>query len=214
MVTITLVKTVFGILEQTHQPTMLELLNDYTPFQLLVMTMLSARTKDTTTIPIVRKMFAKYPQPEDYINMELKQIEKMIYHVGFHRVKAEHLQQLSMILIDKFQGRVPRTLKELITLPGVGRKTANCILNYAFHQPAIAVDVHVHRIANRMGWCKTATVEQTELQLQKVIPKEEWMNVNKLLVGHGQTICKPLKPDCLNCPVREYCNFAQNLSQL
>ncbi|MBS3139626.1 endonuclease III [Candidatus Woesearchaeota archaeon] len=201
------VKPVFRILEQTHQPTMLELLNNYTPFQLLVMTMLSARTKDTTTIPIVKEMFKNYPHPKDYVNLPVEKIEQLIYRVGFHRVKAKHLKQLSRIIQTKYQGKVPETFEELILLPGIGRKTANCILNYAFNKSTIAVDIHVHRIANRLGWIDTKTPEETEQELQRTVPREEWINANKLLVGHGQTICSPIKPKCDECAIKRYCNY-------
>lgn len=201
------VKPIFRILEKNHQPTMLELLSNYTPFQMLVTTLLSARTKDSTTIPIVKEMFKKYPSPEDYINLNTEILEKILYKIGFFRVKAKNVKKLSEIIVDKFQGKVPNNFEELASLPGVGRKTANCILNYAFHKPAIAVDIHVHRISNRLGWIRTKTPEETEQKLMKIIPKNEWINVNKLLVSHGQTICAPVKPECTICPIKEYCDY-------
>ena len=203
------IKPIFRILEKTHPPTMLELLGTYSPFQMLVMTMLSARTKDSTTIPIVREMFKQYPKPENYVNLPSEKIEQLIYRVGFHRVKAKHLKQLSEIIITKYQGKVPDTFEEIISLPGIGRKTANCILNYAFNKPAIAVDIHVHRIANRLGWVNTKTPEETEQELQQIIPRAEWINVNKLLVGHGQTVCSPIKPRCNQCSIKKHCNYGK-----
>jgi endonuclease III len=199
------IKKVFSLLEETHPETMLEELGDYTPFQMLVMTLLSSRTKDATTIPIVKEMFAKYPVPEDYVKRDVEKLEKMIYRIGFFRVKAKHVKELSKILINKYKGVVPDTLEELTSLPGVGRKTANCMLNYAFHKPAIAVDIHVHRIANRLGWIETKNEAKSEIALQKLIPKDMWIEVNRLLVGHGQTICKPINPLCDECLVRKYC---------
>jgi len=186
---------------------MLEKLNHYTPFQLLVMTLLSARAKDATTIPIVIEMFKKYPNPEDYINLDLKTIEKEIFKIGFYRVKAKYVQNLSRMLLEKFNGVVPDTLEELTSLPGVGRKTANCILAYVFKKPAIAVDIHVHRISNRLGWVNTKNESETEQELMKLVPKDEWINVNSMLVGHGQTICAPIKPRCNECPIIQYCKF-------
>src|SRR3989344_256900 len=203
------VTTVFRILEKTHQPTMLELLGHYTPFQILIMTMLSARTKDSTTIPIVQQMFKKYSSPEDFVQLEIKELEKILYRIGFFRTKAKNVKKLSEMILARYDGNVPDTLEELASLPGIGRKTANCILNYVFNKPAIAVDVHVHRIANRLGWIDTNTAEQTEQELQGIIPREEWINVNKLLVGHGQTICIPIKPKCPQCLIKEYCNYGK-----
>lgn len=204
------VTEIFRILEKKHQPTMLELLGNYTPFQMLIMTLLSARTKDSTTIPIVKEMFKKYPFPEDYVNLSAKELEKILYPIGFFRVKAKNVKKLSEIIVNNYHGRVPDTFEELISLPGVGRKTANCILNYAFHKQAIAVDIHVHRISNRLGWVKTKTPEKTEQELMKAVPYDEWINVNKLLVGHGQTICIPIKPKCQICSVKKYCDYGRN----
>jgi endonuclease III len=204
------IESTFKILEKTHQPTMLEELGDYTPFQMLVMTMLSARTKDSTTIPIVKAMFQKYPHPQDFVILNQSAIEKMIYGVGFFRVKAANLINLSKMIIEKYHGQVPETLEELTALPGVGRKTANCILAYTFKKPAIAVDIHVHRIANRLGWIKTKTPEETEQALMTLIPKNLWIKVNMLLVGHGQTVCKPVKPQCDICPIKTSCAFGQS----
>jgi endonuclease III len=162
------IRVVFSILEKYHPLTMLEMLGNYTPFQMLVMTLLSSRTKDSTTIPIVKEMFAKYPNPEDFVDMDVKKLEQMIYKVGFFRVKARHVKQLSKILLSKFNGVVPDTLEELTSLPGVGRKTANCVLAYTFKKPAIAVDIHVHRIANRLGWISTDKPEKSEFALQEI----------------------------------------------
>ena len=190
---------------------MLEELRDYSHFQLLIITLLSARAKDATVIPIVKEMFKKFPEPEDYVNMQPEKLEKMIYKIGFFRAKAKNVIRLSQILIEDYKGEVPDTLNELTSLPGVGRKTANCMLNYAFHKPAIAVDIHVHRIANRLGWISTMTPEKSEFALMDIVPKEEWINVNRLLVGHGQTLCKPINPKCEECPVSKYCEHGKNI---
>jgi len=203
------ITTIFSLLEKTHQPTMLELLGDYTPFQMLVMTLLSARAKDATTIPIVVEMFKLYPTPADFVKLPQEQLEKMIYKIGFFRAKAKHVKELSKILIEKFEGVVPDTFEELTSLPGVGRKTANCILAYTFKKPAIAVDIHVHRISNRLGWVKSLKPEETEEELKKIISRDQWINVNRLLVGHGQTVCLPRNPRCDVCPILEYCDFGR-----
>ncbi len=203
------IATVFSTLEPHHPLTMLEQLSRYSVFQQLVATLLSSRTKDTTTIPIVKKLFEKYKTPDDFLNTTQKILAQELYGIGFYRIKAKNIQKLSRILNDNYHGEVPRTREELILLPGVGRKTANCILNYAFHQPAIAVDVHVHRISNRLGWVKTKTPEETEDALAKVVPQNLWIKINMLLVGHGQTICLPQRPKCPVCPIRNYCVYGK-----
>ena len=203
------IKKVFSLLEKDHPLTMLEELGHYTPFQMLVMTLLSSRTRDSTTIPIVKRLFAKYPDPQDFVKMDTKELEEWLYGVGFYKVKAQHVKELSKIIIEKYRGKVPDTFEELTSLPGVGRKTANCVLAYTFKKPAIAVDIHVHRISNRLGWVKTTIPEETEEALQKLIPKDLWVEVNRLFVGHGQTICVPIKPKCTICPILKYCNFGK-----
>jgi len=207
-----MIQKIISILEKDHQPTMLELLKDYTPFQMLIATLLSSRTKDSTTIPIVKRMFKKWKSPEDFLKLTNQELEKEIYGIGFYKVKTKNIKKLSEILIEKFNNKVPDTLEELISLPGVGRKTANCILAYTFNQPAIAVDVHVHRISNRLGWVTTKKPEETEESLKQLVPKELWIKVNSLLVDHGQRVCLPIKPKCDECRVRKYCkrNFRLN----
>lgn len=200
---------VFSRLEPHHPQTMLEQLQEYTHFQQLVATLLSSRTKDTTTIPIVKRLFTKYHTPRDFLNTRTELLAHDLYGIGFYRVKARNIQKLSKIILEEYNGKIPSTVDQLTALPGVGRKTANCMLNYAFQQPAIAVDVHVHRIANRLGWIQTKTPEETETALQKIIPQPLWIKVNMLLVGHGQTICFPRNPNCAHCPILQWCAYGQ-----
>ena len=209
MVTASIIQRVFMILKKTHQLTMLEQLGNYTPFKMLVMTLLSARTKDSTVIPLVKKLFAEYPHPQDFAAMKREKLERILYGVGFYNVKAKHVQELSIILLEKYKGIVPDTFEELVALPGVGRKTAHCVLAYTFHQPAIAVDTHVHRISNRLGWVKTKTPEETEEMLKRIVPQESWVDVNSLLVDHGQRLCTPLRPKCKECSIVEYCEYGK-----
>lgn len=203
------INRIFTILQQSHQPTMLEELSHYTPFQLLLATLLSARTKDSTVIPIVKELFKEYPEPKDFVKIDQAELEKKIYRIGFYRNKAKNIKALSQILITKFNNRVPDTLEELTSLPGVGRKTANCILSYVFHKPAIAVDIHVHRISNRLGWVKTIKPEDTEQALQLLVPRNQWTEINRLFVSHGQTICSPINPKCQICPIMKYCEYGK-----
>ncbi len=203
------VRKVLSVLRKTHQPTMLEHLSGYTPFQLLVATLLSSRTKDSVTLPLVKRLFQKCPRPEDLLNISLKELEESLYGIGFYQTKAKNVQKLSRIILDEFNGRIPDNFSQLVALPGVGRKTANCILNYAFQKPAIAVDTHVHRISNRLGWVKTKGPEETEKQLSTTVPKELWSQVNELLVDHGQRVCLPRNPRCSVCSVKGYCEFGK-----
>jgi len=204
---------IFSILEKDHKETMLEQFSHYSKFQMLIATLLSSRTKDTTTIPIVVKMFKKWKLPEDFIGVPSQDLEKELYGIGFYKVKAKNIKKLSEQIIEEFNGKVPASLEGMVTLPGVGRKTANCMLNYAFGVPAVAVDVHVHRISNRLGWIKTSTPEETEFELMKILPKKLWNKVNMLLVDHGQTICSPIKPKCKECRISKYCEFGKKLTK-
>ncbi len=208
------ITSVLQILQRTRtQKTMLESLPHFTPYQLLVATMLSARTRDSITIPIVKRLFNTHPTPQDISQLQLSTLEKFIYGVGFHHTKAKHLHELSHLIATKHNGKCPSTFETLTALPGVGRKTANCMLNCAFNTPAIAVDIHVHRIANRLGWIKTSTPEQSEDALKIAVPKTEWININKLLVTHGQSICDPRKPKCHLCPVTPHCKYYCTISK-
>ncbi|AAC06594.1 endonuclease III domain-containing protein [Aquifex aeolicus] len=179
--------------------------HDKDPFRVLVCALLSTRTKDELTWRVCKRFFEKVKSPEDLIKLSEKEIEELIYPVGFYRVKAKQLKEIGKILIEKYGGKVPDTLEELLKLPGVGRKVANLVLSKGFNKPAIVVDVHVHRIVNR--WClvKTKTPEETERKLMEIVPKELWSDINYLLVAFGQTICLPRKPKCEECPVEKYC---------
>ncbi|MBT3835648.1 endonuclease III [Candidatus Woesearchaeota archaeon] len=202
-------KTVFSLLESTHPETMLEELGHYPVHQMLIMTLLSARAKDSTVIPIVKEFFKKHPTIQEVADLPIEYLEKAFFKCGFYRMKSKHVKLLCQKLLDEFNGTVPDTLEELTSLPGVGRKTANCILAYAFGKPAIAVDIHVHRIANRLGWISTKNEKESEFALMDLVPKDQWINVNRLLVGHGQSICAPRKPDCDSCNITEHCKYGR-----
>jgi len=199
------IPAILRTLRRHHTETMLERFSDNNPFMVLVSTVLSARTKDVTTIPIAERLFEKYKTPEDFLRIPTKRLEKMIYGIGFYHEKAKRLQALSRALLEKHRGRVPQQLEALLELPGVGRKTANCVLVYAFRKPAIPVDVHVHRVSNRLGIVKTKKPIETEEALARVVPKRYWIELNELFVRHGQTICAPVSPFCSRCPIRKLC---------
>ena len=176
------------------------------PFQILISTLLSARTQDATTLAASTRLFAKANAPEAMARLSLRQIEKLIYPVGFYRNKAVFVKETSRRLVQTFGGRVPSTLDELITLPGVGRKTANLVLILAFRSKSnICVDIHVHRIANRLGWVRTRTPEETEQALYATIPKRWWPVINRYLVTWGQNTCRPVYPRCHDCAISRDC---------
>ncbi|AEA47615.1 endonuclease III domain-containing protein [Archaeoglobus veneficus] len=174
-----------------------------TPFQHLVFAVLSSRTRDEQTAKVAKKLFERVKKPEDLATMPVEEIERLIRGVGFYRVKARKLKELAKVLVE--MGSVPDTYDELVKLPGVGRKTANVVLASAFGKAAIGVDTHVHRVSNRMGLVRTKKPEETENELKKIIPRELWTRVNRAMVGFGQTVCRPLKPLCDECPFTDWC---------
>ena len=177
------------------------------PFKILIGTILSARTRDENTTKVVNKLFARFRTPHELAAADIDEIKKIIHSIGFYNVKAERIKRVSQMLISKFGGQVPCEINQLLELPGVGRKTANCVLVYAFDMPAIPVDVHVHRISNRLGLVHTRMPEQTELELNKLIDKRLWKKVNDTFVMYGQNICLPIKPNCKSCDLKTMCHY-------
>lgn len=176
------------------------------PFQILISTLLSARTQDATTLAASTRLFAKARTPEAVARLTVKQIEKLIFPVGFYRAKAVYVRETAKMLIDKFGGKVPGTLEEMVTLPGVGRKTANLVMILAFQSDRnICVDIHVHRISNRLGWVRTRTPEETEQALYRVMDQRWWRLVNQYLVTWGQNVCRPVYPRCQTCVLAAMC---------
>ncbi|MFA5406208.1 MAG: endonuclease III [Candidatus Nanoarchaeia archaeon] len=166
------------------------------PFQVLVATMLSARTKDETTAKVCKGLFKRVKQPSDFSKLSISEIESLIRPVNYYKTKAQRLKELSSLK------NVPETIKELTSIKGVGRKTANIVLNVSFNKPAIAVDTHVHRIMNRLNYVKTKTPKETELALREKLPKKHWNEINHILVLFGQHTCTPISPHCSQCPIK------------
>ena len=198
---------------QAHTAPIIELIEAQThdPSCVLVGTILSARTKDACTAGAVRRLFAtgRNPArfaPEDLERLSTEEIEKLIFPVGFYHDKAKHLKALPKVLKEKFGGVLPNTVEELCELPGVGRKTANLTVAVGFDLPAICVDVHVHRISNRLRLVKTKTPLETEMALRKLLPVKYWKTWNSHLVSFGQTRCGPVRPKCEGCPIARYCS--------
>ena len=177
------------------------------PFSILIGTILSARTKDESTTKAVKALFLKYKNAKSLSNAKVKDVEKIIKSIGFYHVKSRRIIEVAKIIDSKYKGKVPNNLDELVELPGVGRKTANCVLVYAFEKPAIPVDIHVHRISNRLGLVETKTPEETEQELMQKIPKKFWIEINDTFVMYGQNICKPISPMCDVCKIKKKCKF-------
>ena len=175
------------------------------PFRVLVACLLSLRTQDTTTGPAAERLFALAVTPRDMLELTASQIERAIYPVGFYRTKARIILGLCRDLLDRFDGRVPDDIDALLTLKGVGRKTANLVVTIGYGKPGICVDTHVHRISNRLGYVKTRTPDATELALRAILPRRYWIGYNDLLVTFGQNVCTPVSPRCSICPVRALC---------
>jgi len=180
------------------------------PFKVLVGTILSARTKDQTTAEACKRLFARVQTPADLRQVPRTELERLVFPVGFYHTKAAHLHALPDALDAKFGGRIPETVEELCELPGVGRKTANLVVVLGFDKPGICVDVHVHRICNRLGLLRTQTPFETEMTLRRILPKRYWKTWNSYLVSFGQTQCLPVRPRCTSCPIRKYCDTGRD----
>lgn len=176
------------------------------PFKILIATVLSPRTKDEVSGPAAERLFALADTPKKMLALGEDKIKKVIFPVGFYNTKARNIISLCRDLIEKYDSRVPESIDELLKLPGVGRKTANLVVSLAFGGAGICVDVHVHRISNRLGYVQTKTPEQTEMALRAKLPRRYWPIYNTILVGHGQKTCRPVSPFCSRCPVFRYCD--------
>ncbi len=180
--------------------------SDRDPFLILISCLLSLRTKDKTTREATDRLFAMARNPASMLKLPLKKIERAIYPVGFYRTKAKSIHQICRRLIETYEGTVPDSIDELVTLPGVGRKTANLVVTVGFQKPGICVDVHVHRISNRWGYIKTKTPEESEQALRRKLPKQYWITYNDLLVPYGQNLCLPISPWCSTCKLADLCD--------
>ena len=180
---------------------------DGDPFKILIGTILSARTRDETTTNVIKMLFSRFKNPEELSRANLNELKQLIQKIGFYNVKAIRIKEVSKILVDRYNSKVPSNIDDLLKFPGVGRKTANCVLVYGFRKPAIPVDVHVHRISNRIGIVNTKKPEETEIVLRKSIDRKYWTAVNETFVVFGQNICLPIKPKCNLCRLTKICKF-------
>jgi len=177
-----------------------------TPFTTLISCLLSLRTKDEVTAQASYRLLKKYNTPKQFKKVSEKEIQSLIYPVGFYKTKAKRIKDISKILLEKYNGKVPNDFDELLKLKGVGRKTANIVMVYGHKkQNYLPIDIHCHRIPNRLGWINTKTPKQTEEELKKILPKKYWSDFNHLFVKFGQTICVPVSPFCSKCPINKYC---------
>ncbi len=174
-------------------------------FKILISTVLSLRTKDTTTEPASRRLFARAATAQDLLEVPIPEIEKLIYPVGFYHTKAKNIHSICRDLIERFEGKVPDEIDALLTLRGVGRKTANLVVTVGYGKPGICVDTHVHRISNRWGLVRSKSPDETEMKLRNILPKRYWIGFNDLLVSFGQNLCVPVSPFCSRCRMREFC---------
>ncbi|MGD9819801.1 MAG: endonuclease III [Desulfomonilaceae bacterium] len=175
------------------------------PYEVLVSTILSLRTKDETTRRASKKLFSRISDPSDLLALTEEQIQELIYPVGFYKTKAKTLKHISSEIISNYGGQVPDEIDELLKLKGVGRKTANLVVTLGHGKLGLCVDIHVHRISNRLGYVQTKTPDQTEMALRAKLPKKYWVEYNDLLVTYGQNICKPVSPFCSKCLIYEHC---------
>ena len=176
------------------------------PFLVLIACILSLRTNDRTTYPATLRMLKLGRTPKEFANCNVEELARAIYPVGFYANKAKQIVELSKEIVENHAGKVPQTIEELIKFNGVGRKTANLVVARGFNRPAICVDVHVHRIFNRLGYVKTKTPEETEFALRAKLPQKYWIDINTLIVTHGQNVCRPTKPLCEKCPIEKFCD--------
>ncbi len=203
------ISSVVRVLEEAKQPQsdFVKLMDSFKdPYLVLIACILSLRTNDKTTYPATLRMLELATSPEQMMKVDVEDLEKAIYPVGFYKNKAGQIIELSREIVEKYNGKVPDSIDELCKFKGVGRKTANLVMTLGFGVPAICVDVHVHRIFNRLGYIKTKNPEETEFALREKLPVEFWIPINTLLVTHGQNVCKPIKPNCKECPVEKFCD--------
>lgn len=204
------VRQVIHILAETYHGRGSVELGD--PYKVLVATVISQRTREEQTTAVSDRVFARYPDWEALAGADESELYDLLDGSQYRETKAPRLIAMAKIVAEKYGGRTPDTIEALLELPGVGRKTANCVLVYAFDIPALCVDIHMHRITNRLGWVHTKTPEATEKALAAIIPRDLWTGVNRLFLQHGRAICTPGVPRCLVCPIRSYCAYGQDLN--
>lgn len=196
---------ILNILKKTYSGKTMLASFQSNPYKVLISTILSVRNKDEVTIILSEELFKEYPTINDLAKADIKKVQRIIHSSGMYKQKAIRILESANIIVNEYNSVVPKNIDTLLTLPGVGRKVANCVLVYAYDIPAIPVDIHVHRISNRLGWVVTKDPEKTEVILEKEIPKKYWTLINEVFVLHGKSVCKPITPHCSQCPIENYC---------
>lgn len=182
------------------------------PFKILIGTILSSRTRDENTTKVVKTLFKRFRNAKELAEGNIEEVKQIIHSIGFYNVKAKRIIEVSQLVVKRFNGKVPNSIEKLLELPGVGRKTANCVLVYGFNIPAIPVDIHVHRISNRIGLVNTKTPEKTEIELSSIIDRRYWLKLNNTFVMYGQNVCLPVTPNCKLCKLKKMCKFYHRTS--
>jgi endonuclease III len=200
-----IMQTLKAYYPSTEKTTLNRMRSNPEAFRILISCLLSLRTQDKNTEIASKKLFEVADTPEEIINLPLKQLEKLIFSSGYYKNKARTIKHVSEIILKDYNGKVPDTREELESIKGIGPKTANIVLAFAFGKNVLPIDTHCHRIPNRLGWVKTKTPVQTEIELGKILPEEYWADFNAIFVQFGKTICAPISPKCSICPVKEYC---------
>ncbi len=204
------IESVMQILEKYYNYTERTTLNrmkkeDKSPYKILISCLLSLRTRDENTEKVSRQLFEVADTPEKILNLPIKKLEKLIFSSGHYKKKSRVLKSVSKEILEKFNGKVPDKKEELLSIKGIGPKTANIVLSFAFNQCVLPIDTHCHRIPNRLGWVKTKKPEDTEKSLEKILPKKYWCEFNGIFVLFGREICQPISPWCSKCPIKKYC---------
>lgn len=203
------VRKIIPILKRSY-PEARVALNYVNPLELLIATILSAQCTDVRVNMVTKDLFKKYKSAQDWVNADIKQIESDIRSTGFFRNKAKNIKGACGVIIDKHNAKVPDSMEKLVELPGVGRKTANCVLGGAFGKPAFPCDTHVIRLSRRLELSDNSNPVKLEFDLAEIVPKRSWYALSNMLIWHGRNICKARKPDCPNCPIAKYCPAANN----
>ncbi|QLH75749.1 MAG: endonuclease III [Methanomassiliicoccales archaeon] len=184
------------------------------PFHVLIATVLSHRTKDINTYRAAKQLFSRFDGPKEIAEADISTIEELVRPSGFYKVKARGIKSICIELVKRFDGQVPSSMEDLLTLPMVGRKTANCVLSYGFGQDGLCVDIHVHRISNRLGWVRTEHPDETEMELKRIVPRPLWCDINSALVRFGQKTCLPRNPKCSGCMLVRGCEHGRKVMGL